>query len=95
MRECIDGYFGTAITPNEKKVLLLSKSTGVTAAEIIQCAEKNIQKLGSEDDVMDKLYIASDETADTLMTASRFSRLKSDVLQAVANLYLKKKIIFE
>lgn len=95
VRVCIDGYFGTAITPNERKVLQLSKSTGVTAAEIIQCAEKNIQELSSEDDVMEELYIAPNETADTLMTASRFSRLKSDVLQAVANLYLKKKIIFE
>lgn len=95
MRECVKAYFAIPITSNEKKVLQLSKATGVTAAEIIQCAEKNIRGLHNEDDVMEKLYIASDETEDTIMTKSRFNRLKSDVLQAVVNLYLKKKIIFE
>ena len=95
MVDCIAAYFDMNITPNEKKVLQLSKSTGVTTAEIIQCAEKNIYAIMNEDDEMDKLYINSDTTADTIIIESRFSQLKSDILQAVANLYLKKKIIFE
>ena len=93
--DCIAAYFGTHTTPNEKQVLRLSKSVGITTAEIIQCAEKSIRTMRSEDDIMTKLYHDSAVTTDTINADSRFSQLKSDVLQAVANLYLKKKIIFE
>lgn len=44
---------------------------------------------------MDKLYNDEESTFETIATYSRFSTLKSDVVKAVANLYLKKKIIFE
>ncbi len=91
---CIQTFFGTEITPNEKNVLKLSESVGVTAAEIIQCMEKNIKSIDDEDEMMDKLY-GADATEDTILTDSRFSQLKTEILQAVSNLYLKKKIVFE
>lgn len=95
LKLCLTAYFGEKITQNERKVLELSENTGVTAAEIIQCAEKNIKSIKDEEDIMAKLYDDPDTTSDTINTVSRFSQLKTDVLQAVANLYLKKKIVFE
>lgn len=92
---CVNAYFGKKMTNNEKKVLELSENTGVTASEIIQCAEKNIESIKDEEDIMEKLYDDPDTTSDTINTASMFSQLKTDVLQAVVNLYLKKKIVFE
>lgn len=95
MKECYGAYFGTEITPNEKNVLKLSKHVGISASEIIKCAENNISDIKSEDDIMDKLYNDDETTYETIAAHSRFSELKSDIVKAVANLYLKKKIIFE
>ena len=92
---CIQTFFGTEITPNEKNVLKLSEKVGVTAAEIIRCMEKNINSIDNEADMMDKLYKDDDITEDDIITASRFSHLKTEILHTVSNLYLKKKIVFE
>ncbi len=92
---CIRTFFGTEITPNERNVLRLSESVGITAAEIIQCMEKNIKNIDDEGEIMDKLYADKDVTEDNIISASRFSHLKTEILQAVSNLYLKKKIVFE
>lgn len=92
---CIQTFFGTEITPNEKNVLKLSEKVGVTAAEIIRCMEKNIKSIDNEADMMDKLYKDDDITEDDIITASRFSHLKTEILHTVSNLYLKKKIVFE
>lgn len=93
--QCYATYFGTEITRNERNVLRLSRKVGITASEIIQCAENNIKNIGSEDDIMDKIYSHEDSTFETVAVNSRFSELKSDVIKAVANLYIKKRIIFE
>lgn len=95
LKECYNAYFGIEITPNEKNVLRLSKRVGITASEIIKCAENNITDIKSEDDIMDKLYNDNETTYETIAVHTRFSELKSDIVKAVANLYLKKKIIFE
>ena len=95
LKECYNAYFGTEITPNEKNVLRLSKRVGITASEIIKCAENNITDIKSEDDIMDKLYNDDKTTYETIAVHARFSELKTDIVKAVANLYLKKKIIFE
>lgn len=94
IKKCYGTYFGTRITQNERNVLKLSRRVGITASEIIQCAENNISRISSEDDIMSNLYNKG-ETYETMAIQSRFSELKSDVVRAVANLYLKKKIIFE
>lgn len=95
LKECYNAYFGTEITPNEKNVLRLSKRVGITASEIIKCAENNITDIKSEEDIMDKLYNDDETTYETIAVHSRFSEVKTDIVKAVANLYLKKKIIFE
>ena len=93
--KCYAAYFGTKITPDERNVLRLSKRVGITASEIIKCAENDIHDIKSEDDIMNKVYGQDDATFETVAVHSRFSELKSDIVKAVANLYLKKKIIFE
>jgi len=95
LKECYNVYFGTEITSDERKVLKLSKYVGISAAEIIKCIENNIREIKSEDDIMDKLYDDDKTTYETMTVYSRFSDLKSDIVKSVANLYLKKKIIFE
>ena len=95
IKECYKAYFGTEFTSNEKNVLRLSWYVAISASEIIRCAENNITDIKSEDDIIDKLYNDDETTYETIAVHSRFSELKSDIVKAVANLYLKKKIVFE
>lgn len=95
LKSCYKTYFVSDFTKNEKKVLRLSKSVCITTSEIIRCAEKNIDAISDEEDLMDKIYDCACVTSDTIHTDSMFSKLKTDILQAVANLYLGKKIVFE
>ena len=95
LKECYSAYFGHEITPNEKSVLALSKYVGISVSEIINCVENNITIIRSEEDIMDKLYINSENTYESITIQSRFSELKLDIVKAVVNLYQKKKIIFE
>ena len=94
-KACIRYFFGQKLTKSEKAVLELSKSVGLSAAEIINCSEKNIKKLENEEDLIKKIYDNEEATYKTVNTESRFSNVKIDILQTVANLYLKKKIVFE
>ena len=93
--KCYASYFETEITPNEKNVLRLSRKVGITTAEIISCVENDIKDIVSEDDIMDRVYGQDDATFKTVAVQSRFSESKSDIIKAVVNLYLKKRIIFE
>ena len=95
LKECYDVYFGYEITPNEKRVLILSKYVGISVSEIIKCAENNITTIRSEHDIMDKLYTDRDTTYESIAIQSKFSTLKLDIVKAIVTLYLKKKIIFE
>ena len=44
---------------------------------------------------IDKLYNDGETTYESIAVQARFSELKLDIIKAVVNLYLKKKIIFE
>lgn len=92
--KCCQILFGRQLTPNEKLVLKLSENVGVSASEIIKCADADITEISNTEEIINKLY-GNDETEEKIASVSRFSKLKTDVLQAVANLYLKKKIVFE
>jgi len=93
--KCYETYFGMQFTANELNVLKLSNNVGITAAEIIQCEENDIKNIKTENDIMDKVYGDENATFETVTVRSRFSELKLDCIKAVANLYLKKRIIFE
>ena len=93
--KCYETYFGVQFTENERNILRLSRNVGITTAEIIQCAENDIKNIKTEDDIMDSIYSKEDATFETISVQSRFSEVKCDFVKAVANLYLKKKIIFE
>lgn len=95
LKESYITYFGSKITANERSVLRLSKRVGITASEIIKCAENDIKSIEDEEDIMEKVYGDENETYKTLANSSRFSALKTDVIRAVVNLYLQRKIIFE
>ncbi len=93
LAKCYASYFGTDYTENEKSVLRISKCVAITPSEIIRCAETKIKDIKDEEDLIEKVY--GNDDIESITINARFSELKSEVIKAVANLYLKKKIVFE
>ncbi len=94
-RSCIKTFFKPEISESEKNILKLSKNASITTAEIIRCMESGVDTINDDNDIIDKLYADESTTEDNIITESRFGRLKTEILQSVLNLYLKKRIIFE
>lgn len=83
------------LTANEKQVMHLSKQALLSTAELIKCVELNANNVSSNDKVLELLYSDDATTCDNIGSITRFSEKRQPVLEAVANLYLKKLILFE
>lgn len=80
---------------DEKKVMLLANQAILSTAEIIKCADMNALEFQSEDDLIDTLYHDEYTTSENITHSVRFLPQCRPVLTSVANLYLRKQIIFE
>lgn len=79
----------------EKQIVRLTNKALLSGAELIKCADRGVQTISSEEQLMAHLYddeLSTCENLPILMAASRKAR---PVSTAIANLYLKKQIIFE
>ncbi len=79
----------------EKKVMKLANQTLMSTAEMIKCVEHNYLDLQSEDHLVDLLYHDDTTTSDNIPMLSQTLSSCRTVVQSVANLYLRKQIIFE
>lgn len=83
--------------PNEREaqVMALSRQALLSTAELIKCAEVGATDISSEEKLMDVLidsdYTSSDSIAFEMLRAKQLVPITT----AVANLYLRKQIIFE
>lgn len=83
--------------PNEREaqVMALSKQALLSTAELIKCVEVGATDISSEEKLMDVLidndYTTSDSIAFEMLQAEHLV----PVTTAIANLYLRKQIIFE
>ena len=62
---------------------------------MIKCAELNTFAFGSEDELIDTLYHDEYTTSENISHSVRFLPQCRPVITSVANLYLRKQIIFE
>ena len=83
------------LSGKEKRVIDLAKQTGLSTAELITCIENNVYDLSNHDKVMDAVYTDDYTTCDNLPYYAKLFRQQKPVLETVANLYLRKLIIFE
>lgn len=83
--------------PNEQeaKVIALSKQALLSTAELIKCFDVGAQDISNGRKLMDALYNDFDTTSDNISFLMQGSLNKAPVTTAVANLYLRKQIIFE
>lgn len=82
-------------TAGEAHVMQLAGQALLSTAEIIKCVEKGISDLPDNESIMNAVYDDRSTTCDNLpFTAKIFPRAQ-DITLDVANLYLRKQIVFE
>ena len=82
-------------TAGEAHVMQLAGQALLSTAEIIKCVEKGISDLPVNESIMNAVYDDRNTTSDNLpFTAKTFPAAQNITLD-VANLYLRKQIVFE
>ena len=79
----------------EAQVMALSKQALLSTAELIKCAEVGAKDLSTNDKVMAALYNDDTTTCDNIGWEMQQAENREAVTLAIANLYLRKQIIFE
>lgn len=75
--------------------MTLSGHTPLSTAELIRCAERGVPDTSSDLQMLDLLYGDQETTSDNIVSEMRTAAACQSVTVAVANLYLRKQIIFE
>lgn len=83
--------------PNEREaqVMRLSRQALLSTAELIKCAEAGVSDLSTEDRLLSALYGDVETTSDNIGSMMQGAKSQEPITVAVANLYLRKQIIFE
>jgi len=83
--------------PNEQeaRVMALSRQALLSTAELVKCAEVGATDVSTEEKLMSALYDDDDTTCDNIADMMLTARSREWVTVAVANLYLRKQIIFQ
>jgi hypothetical protein len=85
------------LAPQERAAwALITQRTMLSTAELIRCTELGVSDVSTGAKIVESLYGAGDGVGHAnVNTHSRFSDKRTVVIDAVANLYLKKQILFE
>ena len=84
----------TKCTPTEREVLALAGKASLSTAELLLSMERGIL-IRKEEDILEKLYTSPEDTCSTLTDTVQITHAQYPVLQAVSNLYLNQKILFQ
>ena len=82
-------------TELERCVMALSGHTPLSTAELVRCAERGVPDTASDLQMLDLLYGDQETTSDNIVSEMRTAAACQSVTAAVANLYLRKQVIFE
>lgn len=83
--------------PNEQEaqIMALSRQALLSTAELVKCAEVGAKDISTDEKLMDAIYNDDDTTCDNIADMMLTARSREWVTAAVANLYLRKQIIFQ
>lgn len=79
----------------EKKVMRLANQAVLSTAEMIKCIDQDALSFATDEELLDILYHDEYTTSENIAYAVRFLPQCRPVVTSVANLYLRKQIIFE
>ena len=84
-------------TPNgqEAQIMALSRQALLSTAELIKCVEVGATDISTDCKLLNALYADTDTTCDNIRHMMQDVPSQAPVTMAVANLYLRKQIIFE
>ena len=80
---------------DEKRVMDLARQALLSTAEIIRCIEMDVTNLPNNDSIMEAIYNDRETTSDNIGDLVKTAPCTREVLVAVANLYLRKQLIFD
>ena len=80
---------------DEAQVMALSRQALLSTAELIKCAEVGARDISTDEKLMDALYDDEYTTSDNIPDMMLTARNRERITAAVANLYLRKQIIFQ
>ncbi len=84
------------LTSQERNAWNLITQRAMSTAELIRCTELGVSDVSSGAKIVESLYSAGDGVnCSNVNNHSRFSDNRTAVIDAVANLYLKKQILLE
>ena len=79
----------------EAQVMALSRQALLSTAELIKCVELGVRDISTDEKLMDALYNDEDTTSDNIADMMLTAKNRERITAAVANLYLRKQIIFQ
>ena len=79
----------------EAQVMALSRQALLSTAELVKCAEVGAKDVSTDEKLMDALYNDDDTTSDNIVDMMLTAESRERVTVAIANLYLRKQIIFQ
>lgn len=79
----------------ETQVMALSRQAVLSTAELIKCTESGVRDISTDQKVMDAIYNDDTTTCDNIRWEMQGTAYQKPVTLAIANLYLRKQIIFE
>ena len=79
----------------EAQVMALSRQALLSTAELIKCVELGVRDISTDEKLMDALYNDEDTTSDNIADMMLTAKSREPITAAVANLYLRKQIIFQ
>lgn len=83
------------LSDDEMQVLELSRQALVSTAELVKCVELDIIDVSGNEKIMEALYSDADTTCDNIADLMRGAKNREAAVMAVANLYLRRMVIFD
>ena len=80
---------------NQRRVLRLVEQNPLSSAELIRCFDEGITDVSSADRLVESIYPTEESSQARLQKESMVSQNATTVLQAVADLYLNRRVILE
>jgi hypothetical protein len=94
-REAIRAMRPEHLTGDENRVMKLVRQTPLSVSELIRCIENGVWDVDTPEKVITAIYTDEEDTQERMQITSRQADCKTAVLEAVANLYLRRRVMLD
>ena len=83
------------LTGDENRVMKLVRQTPLSVSELIRCIENGVWDVDTPEKGITAIYTDAEDTQERMQSTSRQADCKTAVLEAVANLYLRRRVMLD